>query len=111
MRGTEGSVKLSYVVDDAGRVRDVRVEHAAPAAVFDSVAVAALRKWRFVPGSFEAGTRRYTRQFVFALNGAVASAMEEAVDANDCRLITGTRICRRAGDLGQVELQTTAALD
>jgi bla regulator protein blaR1 len=111
LRGAEGSVKLSYIVDDAGRVRDVRVEQSTPAAMFDSAALTALRKWRFVPGSFEAGTRRYTRQFVFALNGASASAVEESVDANDCRLITGTRICRRAGDLGQVELQATAALD
>jgi hypothetical protein len=63
----------------------------------------ALRKWRFVPGSFEAGTRRYSRLFVFALEGGAtlpAGPIEDTmVEAGDCRTITGTRICRRAGDI------------
>lgn len=110
LRGVSGNVRLSYVLDDDGRVRDVRVEQSSPATVFDAASVAALRKWRFVPGSFEAGTRRYSRQFVFALNG-VQSAPEENVDPNDCRTVTGTRICRRAGDAAPVELATASALD
>lgn len=110
LRGVSGNVRLSYALDDDGRVRDVKVEQSSPATVFDAASVTALRKWRFVPGSFEAGTRRYSRQFVFALNGA-QSAPEENVDPNDCRAITGTRICRRAGDTAPVELATNAALD
>ncbi|WP_257385099.1 M56 family metallopeptidase [Tahibacter caeni] len=104
LRGIEGSVRLSYYVDEDGRVRDVRVEQSNPPTVFDSAALSALRKWRFVPGSFEAGSRRYSRLFVFALEGGAplpaGSAIEEAttLEAGDCRTITGSRICRRAGD-------------
>lgn len=105
LRGVSGNVRLSYSLDDDGRVRDVKVEQSSPATVFDSASVAALRKWRFVPGSFEAGTRRYSRQFVFELNGA-QSVPDENVDPNDCRAVTGTRICRRAGDTAPVELAT-----
>lgn len=111
LRGVSGNVRLSYVLDEDGRVRDVKVEQSTPATIFDTAAVTALRKWRFVPGSFEAGTRRYSRQFVFALNGGVAQMPEESVDPNDCRLVTGTRICRRASETVPVELQTTAALN
>jgi bla regulator protein blaR1 len=103
LRGIEGSVRLSYYVDDNGRVRDVRVEQSNPPSTFDSAAMTALRKWRFVPGSFEAGTRRYSRLFVFALEGGAtlpAGPIEDTmVEAGDCRTITGTRICRRAGDI------------
>lgn len=103
LRGIEGSVRLSYYVDEDGRVRDVRVEQSNPPSVFDTAALSALRKWRFVPGSFEAGSRRYSRLFVFALEGSAplpaGAAIEEAtLEAGDCRTITGSRICRRAGD-------------
>lgn len=102
LRGIEGSVRLSYYVDEDGRVRDVRVEQSNPPSVFDSAAMAALRKWRFVPGSFEPGSRRYSRQFVFALEGGAdipAGDIEETVESGDCRTITGSRICRRPGDM------------
>lgn len=102
LRGIEGSVRLSYYVDEDGRVRDVRVEQSSPPSVFDSAAMTALRKWRFVPGSFEPGSRRYSRQFVFALEGGAdipASDIEETVESGDCRTITGSRICRRPGDM------------
>ncbi len=102
MRGIEGSVRLSYYVDEDGRVRDVRVEQSTPPSTFDAAAMAALRKWRFVPGSFEAGSRRYSRQFVFALEGgapqSVGTAEEITLESGDCRTITGSRICRRPGD-------------
>ncbi|GMV31228.1 MAG: hypothetical protein AMXMBFR59_33530 [Rhodanobacteraceae bacterium] len=111
LRGIEGSVRLSYYVDDSGRVRDVRVEQSSPPSTFDAAAVAALRKWRFVPGSFEAGTRRYSRQFVFALEGGSdvpAGPIEDAmVEPGDCRTITGTRICRRAGDIASPVAEIT----
>ncbi len=102
LRGIEGSVRLSYYVDEDGRVRDVRVEQSSPPSVFDSAAMAALRKWRFVPGSFEPGSRRYSRHFMFALEGGAdipAGDIEETVESGDCRTITGSRICRRPGDM------------
>nr|WP_305119208.1 M56 family metallopeptidase [Tahibacter harae] len=112
LRGVEGTVRLSYSLDEDGRVTDVRVEQHAPESLFDTAAVTALKKWRFVPGSFEAGSRRYSRLFVFALQGAGSKAgfAEDGVDPNECRMVTGTRICRRPGDVAQVELEA-AALD
>jgi len=111
LRGIEGSVRLSYYVNDDGRVHDVRVEQSNPPSAFDAAAMAALRKWRFVPGSFEAGTRRYSRQFVFALEGGAAIPAgpieETTVEAGDCRTITGTRICRRAGDIASPVTEIT----
>ena len=89
LRGIEGSVRLSYYVDEGGRVRDVRVEQSSPPSVFDSAAMAALRKWRFVPGSFEPGSRRYSRQFVFALEGGAdipASEIEGTVESGTAAL-------------------------
>jgi TonB family protein len=113
LRGIEGSVRLSYSVDADGHVTDVRVEKSAMDNLLDSAAVAALRKWRFVPGSFEADSRRYSRLFAFALQagGSKAGFAEEGVDPNECRIVTGTRICRRPGDAAQVDLEATAALD
>lgn len=113
LRGIEGSVRLSYYVDEDGRVRDVRVEQSNPPTVFDSAALTALRKWRFVPGSFEAGSRRYSRLFVFALEGSAplpaGAALEEAtLEAGDCRTITGSRICRRAGDSASAVTEISA---
>lgn len=113
LRGIEGSVRLSYFVDEDGRVRDVRVEQSNPPTVFDSAALSALRKWRFVPGSFEAGSRRYSRLFVFALEGSAplpaGAALEEAtLEAGDCRTITGSRICRRAGDSASAVTEISA---
>jgi len=113
LRGIEGSVRLSYYVDEDGRVRDVRVEQSNPPTVFDSAALTALRKWRFVPGSFEAGSRRYSRLFVFALEGGAplpaGAALEEAtLEAGDCRTITGSRICRRAGDSASAVTEISA---
>lgn len=111
LRGVEGTVRLSYSVDEDGRVTDVQVEQSAPESMFDAAAVTALKKWRFVPGSFEAGSRRYSRQFVFALQGgSKAGFAEDGLDPNECRMVTGTRICRRPGDAAQVELEA-AALD
>jgi len=115
LRGLEGSVRLSYYVDEEGRVRDVRVEQSSPPSVFDSAAMSALRKWRFVPGSFEPGSRRYSRQFVFALEGGSeipAGEVEETVESGDCRTITGSRICRRPGDTGASPMtEITAGLN
>lgn len=112
LRGVEGTVRLSYSVDEDGRVADVQVEQSAPESLFDAAAVTALKKWRFVPGSFEAGARRYSRQFVFALQGSGSKAglAEDGLDPTECRMVTGTRICRRTADAAQVELEA-AALD
>lgn len=119
LRGVEGYVKLSFVLDAGGQVRDVKVERSTPANVFDSAAALAMRKWRFDPASYPVSGTRYTRNFVFSLGGGKMPAgaelgVEEVPAANDCRLVTGTRICRRAGDTaaqGDAMQQQTTALN
>ena len=119
LRGVEGSVKLSFVLDAGGQVRDVKVERSTPANIFDSAAAQAMRKWRFDPASYPVSGTRYTRNFVFSLGGSAKSqassdtvGLEEVSPANDCRLITGTRICRRAGEPSSNEaVQQTTALN
>lgn len=116
LRGVEGYVKLSFLLDAGGQVRDVKVERSTPANVFDSAAAFAMRKWRFDPASYPVSGTRYTRNFVFSLGGNKMPAgaelgVEEVPAANDCRLVTGTRICRRPGDAPASESlpqQTTA---
>ncbi|HJU38696.1 MAG TPA: energy transducer TonB, partial [Tahibacter sp.] len=114
LRGVEGHVKLSFALDAGGQVRDVKVERSTPSNVFDSAAMLAMRKWRFDPASYPVNGARYTRNFVFSLGGKTAAGLESGADempaANDCRLVTGTRICRRAGDIipSDAPAQTTA---
>jgi TonB family protein len=44
-----GEVRVKYTVDTDGRVKDVAVTASSPAGVFDEVALAAVRRWRFRP--------------------------------------------------------------
>ena len=44
-----GDVRVKYTVDTDGRVRDAAVTSSNPAGVFDEVALAAVRRWRFKP--------------------------------------------------------------
>lgn len=48
-RGTEGWVRLSFEVTEAGEVRDVVVMEAEPSGVFDRAAIRAVEKWKFKP--------------------------------------------------------------
>jgi protein TonB len=47
--GREGRVELSFNVDGAGKVRDVRVVQSSPPGVFDEAARRAVRQWRYAP--------------------------------------------------------------
>lgn len=44
-----GEVRLKYTIDAEGRVKDAAVTASNPAGVFDEVALAAVRRWRFKP--------------------------------------------------------------
>lgn len=48
-RGLNGRVVLRLYVDEHGGVREVRVQSAEPAGMFEAQAVAAARRWRFTP--------------------------------------------------------------
>ncbi len=47
----EGLVRLVFVVEADGAVSEVRVARADPEGVFDRAAIAAIRRWRFAPGT------------------------------------------------------------
>lgn len=51
--GTAGWVHLSFTIKADGSVEDVEVKAAEPEGVFERNAVAALKKWKFAPGSDE----------------------------------------------------------
>jgi TonB family protein len=85
IRGVTGKVDLQFGIDSDGSVRDVSVVESSPEHVFDNVAVAALKRWRFSapadPG------QRYTQSFAFEL-GTHPMATEP------CREVIGSHICR-----------------
>lgn len=49
-RGTTGRVVLQLLVDERGRVAEVRVLTSDPPGIFDEAATAAARGWLFEPG-------------------------------------------------------------
>jgi TonB family protein len=59
-RGVRGWVDLEFVVDRDGRTRDVVAKQASPPDRFDEAAVAAVRKYRYVP--FVQDGRTYERR-------------------------------------------------
>lgn len=52
-RGLSGQVTLRLYVDAEGDVREVQVQAAEPAGVFEEKAVEAARKWKFDPAMFK----------------------------------------------------------
>lgn len=64
-RGATGRVVLQLLVDERGRVAEVRVVEAEPAGVFDEAAIAAARSWVFEPGrEGEARVQAWVRQTI-----------------------------------------------
>jgi TonB family protein len=85
IRGVTGKVELQFSIDNDGSVRDVSVMGSTPDHVFDHVAIAALKQWRFAgPGN---PAQHYTQSFAFEL-GTHAPANEV------CHEVTGSHICR-----------------
>ena len=52
-KGIEGFVSVSMLIDQSGGVKDLQILEAQPPGVFDDVALAALRGWRFQPAMYE----------------------------------------------------------
>lgn len=52
-RGIEGWVKVSFVVDEAGRVGDITILDADPKGLFDRSVQRCVSGWRFKPGTVE----------------------------------------------------------
>jgi TonB family protein len=85
LSGITGKVELQFAIDSDGSVRDISVLESTPDHVFDRVAVAALRQWRF--GAPSDPAQHYTQSFAFALGG-------HAPATEGCHEVTGSHICR-----------------
>ena len=48
-KSLRGDVRVRYTVGTDGRVKDAEVTASNPPGVFDEVAIAAVRRWRFKP--------------------------------------------------------------
>lgn len=89
LRGRRVTVEISYLLDADGRVVDMLAEDPpARASAFVAEAKRALVDWRYSPDAArrQAG-QRLSQRFAFRLG-------DTAVDEN-CRYLTGTRICRK----------------
>lgn len=93
-RGIQGMVVLEFALGTDGRVRDARVVSADPAGVFDDSALAALRGWRFAPPTAAAAHARYRQALEFALTPAREGAQRTLPAVANCRIVTGSHICR-----------------
>ncbi|MDX1380463.1 MAG: M56 family metallopeptidase, partial [Xanthomonadales bacterium] len=87
-KGIEGYVKLSFSLDDRGRVRDIEVADAYPEGVFDRAAKRALKRWRFEGAGDLADGLRLSQTFDFTLHDVPVAA---AADGACSR--TGRRTC------------------
>ncbi len=52
-RSIEGWVKVSFVVDEGGRVTDITILEADPAGIFDQSVISCVSGWRFKPGTVD----------------------------------------------------------
>lgn len=69
-KGIEGFVKMNVLIGTDGNVQRVKVLEAQPAGVFDPVAIATIRRWRFEPAVYQAEHVRVwaTQTMRFKLN-------------------------------------------
>lgn len=81
--GWRADVPVSFTVDEDGRVGDIVFGDPAVRPAFARAVRAALEQWRFEPRrqNDEAVAERHSRVFSFGF-------------ASDCRIVTGSRICR-----------------
>ncbi|MDR0747646.1 MAG: energy transducer TonB [Helicobacteraceae bacterium] len=70
MRGIEGEVELEFIIDESGKVRDVKVIAATNGDYFVDVAIRAVTRWRFAPKIVNGkAARQLARQnFTFRLD-------------------------------------------
>ena len=96
-RGIQGTVVLEFALRTDGRIRDARIVSADPAGVFDAAALAALRGWRFAPPTAAMLHARYRQALEFALTPASMGAQRTLPAVANCRIVTGSHICRAPG--------------
>jgi len=52
-KGITGYVVLNLLLDQTGRVQKVKVLESKPAGVFDDVAIASVKSWKFKPAEYQ----------------------------------------------------------
>ena len=52
-KGIEGWVNVRFIVDEQGRVDDIRIFESRPQKIFDSSVIRCVSAWRFTPGTVE----------------------------------------------------------
>ena len=69
--GVEGTVTLTYTVDEKGSVRDVTVSRASGSRELDECAVRAVKRWKFDPAVQDGQPRafRMSTPFRFRIGG------------------------------------------
>lgn len=89
--GVQGQVVVEFALSAAGVPQDLAVVGAGNGQ-FDAAALLALSEWRFAPPA--APGRRYRQTFAFRLG-----TTGDTADAQACRVLTGSHICRQVYDL------------
>ena len=51
--GIEGWVKVRFIVNEDGRVSDIKIHESSPEKIFDNAVVHCVLSWRFTPGTVE----------------------------------------------------------
>ncbi len=51
--GIQGWVKVRFVVDEKGEVKDIKIIESKPKGVFESATINAVSKWKFSPGTVD----------------------------------------------------------
>lgn len=100
LEGVGGLVKVRYLVDRVGRVRNVEILEASAPGIFDDAVRRALKDWRYQPytSGGKAVSQLEARTFEFTVDS-------RAVPADvTCQKVTGSRVCR--GYRGYRELGT-----
>ncbi len=72
IRGTEGWVKVEFIITEAGTVKSPRVVDANPPRIFNREAIRAILKWKFKPRVVDgvAVERRATQVIDFTLDSS-----------------------------------------
>jgi TonB family protein len=89
--GEQGRVTLSFNIASDGSVQNIETVSNRGSEQFLTSAAEALRQWRFDVASVSPRIARYTQDFDFALGKSAKKA--EADDPN-CKVSTGSHICR-----------------
>jgi protein TonB len=52
-RGIEGWVKVRFIVNEEGKVEDIRILESRPEKIFDEAVIRCVSDWRFTPGTVD----------------------------------------------------------